>query len=225
MHFWLCCCIALTLYSCGNDGRKNYNQVITQNEKVVVMEDKLVLPEEKLMLEDQSIEEEIVIEVPRTAAPPPTIEEVPEKEVLPQHIEIQPLPENQFHTTLNQPLSTFSIDVDRASYSIIRRYLNSGQLPPQYAVRLEECINYFKYDYPQPEGKVPLAVYNEMTNCPWEKDHKLLMVGMQGKNLPIDKVPPSNLVFLIDVSGSMSDYNKLDLLKKMEIQKVITHVT
>jgi Ca-activated chloride channel family protein len=213
IHFWLCYCIALTLYSCGNDGPKNYNQIITQNEKVVTIE----VPEEEPMFEDQSIEEEIVIEVPRTAEPPPPppiIEEVPEEEVLPQHIEFQPLAENQFQNALDQPLSTFSIDVDRASYSIIRRYLNSGQLPPQYAVRLEECVNYFKYDYPQPDGKVPFTVYNEMTDCPWQKDHKLLMVGMQGKNLPIEKVPPSNLVFLIDVSGSMSDYNKLDLLKK-----------
>lgn len=200
IHFWLYCCIALSLYSCGNDGRKNYNPVITQNEKIVAIEDKLVLSEEKP-----------IIAPPRTREPLSFVEQ---QEVLPQAIEFQPLPENQFQTALNQPLSTFSINVDRTSYSIIRRYLNSGQLPPQYTVRLEECINYFKYDYPQPDGKVPFTLYNEMTDCPWQIGHKLLMVGMQGKNLPIDKVPPSNLVFLIDVSGSMSDYNKLDLLKK-----------
>lgn len=156
-------------------------------------------------------EEKPIIAPPRTREPLSFVEQ---QEVLPQAIEFQPLPENQFQTALNQPLSTFSINVDRTSYSIIRRYLNSGQLPPQYTVRLEECINYFKYDYPQPDGKVPFTLYNEMTDCPWQIGHKLLMVGMQGKNLPIDKVPPSNLVFLIDVSGSMSDYNKLDLLKK-----------
>jgi Ca-activated chloride channel family protein len=110
-------------------------------------------------------------------------------------------------------LSTFSIDVDAASYSNVRRFLNEGQLPPAGAVRVEELINYFKYDYPQPEDKYPFSVTTEISDCPWNNKNKLVMIGLQGKNIPVDDLPPSNLVFLIDVSGSMSDENKLPLVK------------
>lgn len=122
--------------------------------------------------------------------------------------------ENGFKDVFHNPLSTFSIDVDKASYSNVRRFLNMGQLPPIDAVRIEEMINYFNYDYPEPEGKHPFSVYTEISQCPWNGSHQLLHVGLKGKSIDKDELPPSNLVFLIDVSGSMSAENKLPLLKQ-----------
>ncbi|MEQ1799456.1 MAG: von Willebrand factor type A domain-containing protein, partial [Lacibacter sp.] len=121
--------------------------------------------------------------------------------------------ENRFRKVNDEPLSTFSIDVDGASYSNVRRMINYGQLPPAGAVRVEEFINYFKYKYPQPTNNEPFSINTEMSVCPWNKQHKLVMIGLQGKQIATDKLPPSNLVFLIDVSGSMSDPNKLPLVK------------
>ncbi|MFM7854071.1 MAG: von Willebrand factor type A domain-containing protein [Flammeovirgaceae bacterium] len=121
--------------------------------------------------------------------------------------------ENIFHGALQNPLSTFSIDVDAASYSNIRRFIQLGQRPPKDAVRIEEMINYFDYDYKQPTGEDPFSIYTEIAAAPWNKKHKLVHIGLQGKNIPKENLPPSNLVFLIDVSGSMSDENKLPLLK------------
>lgn len=121
--------------------------------------------------------------------------------------------ENGFKSVKNNPLSTFSIDVDNASYSNIRRFINSGTLPPPDAVRIEEMINYFKYDYPEPRGEHPFSVYTELAVCPWNTRHQLLHVGLRGKSIDKSSLPPSNLVFLIDVSGSMNVPNKLPLLK------------
>lgn len=121
--------------------------------------------------------------------------------------------ENSFKEVTQEPLSTFSVDVDKASYSNIRRFLNSGQLPPKDAVRVEEMINYFSYDYPQPKHGDPFSVNKEMATCPWNEEHYLLKVGLKGKEIDKDKLPPSNLVFLLDVSGSMNSQNKLPLLK------------
>ena len=122
--------------------------------------------------------------------------------------------ENGFKDVMHNPLSTFSIDVDRASYSNVRRFLNMGQLPPLDAVRIEEMVNYFNYDYPEPEGKHPFSVYTELSECPWNDDHQLLHIGLKGRSIDKAKLPPSNLVFLLDVSGSMSAPNKLPLLKQ-----------
>ncbi|WP_232816124.1 vWA domain-containing protein [Chryseobacterium capnotolerans] len=121
--------------------------------------------------------------------------------------------ENPFELTQNQPLSTFSIDVDNASYSNIRRMINNGQEVDKNAVRIEEMINYFKYNYPQPKNGEPFSINTEYNKAPWNPDHQLLKIGLQGKNIPSDLLPASNLVFLIDVSGSMSTQNKLPLLK------------
>jgi Ca-activated chloride channel homolog len=121
--------------------------------------------------------------------------------------------ENPFLEVLRAPLSTFSIDVDTAAYANVRRYLNDGQLPPKDAVRIEELINYFEYDYPSPVGNVPFAVYPEVASCAWNSRHKIVHIGIQGKKVSLDNVPPSNLVFLLDVSGSMNDARKLPLLK------------
>ncbi|HEY9364191.1 MAG TPA: von Willebrand factor type A domain-containing protein [Chitinophagaceae bacterium] len=121
--------------------------------------------------------------------------------------------ENGFKKVSDNPLSTFSIDVDAASYSNVRRFLQNNQLPPAGAVRTEEMINYFKYQYPQPTGNDPFSINTELSDCPWNSQNKLLLIGLQGKNIPVDKLPSSNLVFLIDVSGSMMDENKLPLVK------------
>lgn len=121
--------------------------------------------------------------------------------------------ENGFLEALKSPLSTFSIDVDNASYSNMRRYINGGQMPPRGAVRIEEMINYFTYDYPQPQGEDPFSVTTEVSACPWNPNHQLLHIGLQGKKIETDKLPPSNLVFLIDVSGSMDTPERLPLVK------------
>ena len=121
--------------------------------------------------------------------------------------------ESSFLEARHNPLSTFSIDVDTTSYSNIRRFLNNGQLPPADAVRIEEMINYFSYDYPQPGWGKPFSVTTQASHCPWNPQHYLVQIGIKGKTMSSKKVPPSNLVFLIDVSGSMNRSNKLPLLK------------
>ena len=121
--------------------------------------------------------------------------------------------ENPFLDVSRAPLSTFSIDVDTASYSNVRRYLNDGQLPPKDAVRIEELINYFEYDYPQPIGDVPFSVNTEVANAPWNQKHKIVSIALQGKKVALEDTPPTNLVFLIDVSGSMNTPDRLPLVK------------
>jgi Ca-activated chloride channel homolog len=121
--------------------------------------------------------------------------------------------ENPFLETSRAPLSTFSIDVDTAAYSNVRRFINDGKLPPKDAVRIEELVNYFDYDYPQPLGDIPFSVTTDVAQTPWNAKHKIVQIGLQGKKVSLDNVPPSNLVFLLDVSGSMSDSDKLPLLK------------
>jgi Ca-activated chloride channel family protein len=122
--------------------------------------------------------------------------------------------ENAFKRVPGNELSTFSIDVDTASYANMRRFLNQGQLPPADSVRIEEFINYFSYEYPQPAEGKPFGVNFEMASCPWAPKHKLVKIGLKGRDIAKDKRPAGNLVFLLDVSGSMSDDNKLPLLKK-----------
>lgn len=121
--------------------------------------------------------------------------------------------ENIFHGAQQNPLSTFSIDVDAASYSNMRRFIQSGQKPPKDAIRIEELVNYFDYDYAEPGGEDPFSIYTEMGAAPWNEKHKLIHIGLQGKHIPMDSLPPGNLVFLIDVSGSMDQPDKLPLLK------------
>jgi len=121
--------------------------------------------------------------------------------------------ENAFLTAKDNPLSTFSIDVDAASYSNIRRFINNGQLPPADAVRIEEMINYFKYDLTGPSGNEPVAIHTELSSAPWNPKHRLLRIGLKAKTIPTGNLPACNLVFLIDVSGSMDEPNKLPLVK------------
>ncbi|WP_316799240.1 vWA domain-containing protein [Pedobacter frigidisoli] len=120
--------------------------------------------------------------------------------------------ENIFHKAKSDPLSTFSIDVDAASYTNLRRYVNGGSLPPADAVRIEEMVNYFDYEYEQPKNGDPVNILAEVGTAPWNPEHKLVQIALQAKVIPTEHLPASNLVFLIDVSGSMSDQNKLPLL-------------
>ncbi len=122
--------------------------------------------------------------------------------------------ENIFKDVVNNPLSTFSVDVDRASYSNVRRFLTQNQKPVKDAVRIEELINYFDYDYPQPTNGHPFSITIEADKCPWNTKHQLFLVGLKGENINENEIPANNLTFLIDVSGSMSSANKLPLLKQ-----------
>jgi len=126
----------------------------------------------------------------------------------------QELSDNRFQSPLVQPLSTFSADVDRASYANTRRYLNDGLMPPKDAVRIEELINYFDYDYPEPSGEHPFSITTEFADCPWNEYRKIAMIGLQAKRIDLSETPANNLVFLLDVSGSMNSYDKLGLLKQ-----------
>ncbi len=121
--------------------------------------------------------------------------------------------ENPFLAVSAHPLSTFSIDVDRASYSNVRRMLLEGQAPPKDAVRIEELVNYFPYGYAEPRGDDPVAIHTEIAPAPWQPAHRLLRIGLQARRIDTRGLPPSNLVFLLDVSGSMDEPNKLPLLK------------
>lgn len=141
---------------------------------------------------------------------------VPKIEPPVQHFsqeDYQPYIENEFKSPREEDYSTFSIDVDYASYSNMRRYINSDQTPPRHSVRIEEMVNYFSYDYPQPTDEHPFSITTELSDCPWNESHQLLHVGMKGKDIDFSKAAPNNLVFLIDVSGSMQTQFKLELLK------------
>jgi secreted protein with Ig-like and vWFA domain len=124
-----------------------------------------------------------------------------------------PIVENPFLSAADNPESTFSVDVDTASYANIRRFLDSGRLPPPNAVRIEELVNYFRYDYPQPDGEVPFSVNVETAQCPWDTEHRLVRIGLKGREIDPEQRGPGNLVFLLDVSGSMRDENKLPLVQ------------
>jgi Ca-activated chloride channel family protein len=121
--------------------------------------------------------------------------------------------DNRFHRVDADPLSTFSVDVDTASYANVRRFLSDGELPPAGAVRTEELINYFRFAYPQPSGRDPFSITTELSACPWNPKHRLALIGLQGRALEARDPAPRNLVFLIDVSGSMMPSDKLPLVR------------
>jgi Ca-activated chloride channel family protein len=134
--------------------------------------------------------------------------------------------DNPFLTVVQNPLSTFSVDVDTASYSNVRRYLNQGQLPPRDAVRIEEMVNYFTYDYPQPSSGAPIGATIEAASTPWNPQHRLVRIGIKAKEITAGRRPPSNLVFLLDVSGSMEPPERLPLLKdgiRMLVQQLTSN--
>ena len=132
--------------------------------------------------------------------------------------------ENKFLSPKTKPLSTFGVDVDSASYSNVRRMLNHHQWPNPNAVRIEEMVNYFRYDYAEPTGEHPFAVHIETGTCPWQPDHRLVRIGLKGKEIDRTQRPPSNLVFLLDVSGSMRDAKKLPLVKQ-SMQMLVKEMT
>jgi Ca-activated chloride channel family protein len=121
--------------------------------------------------------------------------------------------ENPFVSVAEQPVSTFSVDADGGSYTNMRRYIHLGQNPPKESVRIEEYINYFTFDYPDPDGEENISLNTELSSCPWNTDHHLMRIGIKGKDIPERDLPPSNYVFLIDVSGSMNAPDKLGILK------------
>ncbi|MCA9192548.1 MAG: VWA domain-containing protein [Planctomycetales bacterium] len=133
------------------------------------------------------------------------------------------LAENDFLVVMEEPQSTFSIDVDTASYANVRRLLNQGTKPPAGAVRLEELVNYFSYDYPEPQDEHPFSVSSELAICPWNEDHQLLRIGLRGKAIDFEREQPVNLVFLLDVSGSMQSTDKLPLVKSA-LRLLIDHL-
>ncbi|MFY8187886.1 MAG: YfbK domain-containing protein [Flavobacterium sp.] len=143
--------------------------------------------------------------------PIPPIDIIP---LVDDHEEYETYVENVFESPKASPLSTFSIDVDNASYTNIRRMINNGQKVPKDAVRIEEMVNFFKYDYAQPTDKHPFSIHSEYSDCPWNTNNKMVRIGLQGKNIDDSNLPASNFVFLIDVSGSMNQSNKLPLLKE-----------
>ncbi|HEY9226123.1 MAG TPA: von Willebrand factor type A domain-containing protein, partial [Gemmatimonadaceae bacterium] len=122
--------------------------------------------------------------------------------------------DNAFLSAASEPLSTFSVDVDRASYANVRRFVNRRQLPPKDAVRIEELVNYFPYDYADPSSEHPIVVRSGVAAAPWNSSHRVVRIGLQTKRVAAERVPPSNLVFLLDVSGSMNAANKLPLVKQ-----------
>lgn len=128
--------------------------------------------------------------------------------------------EHDFLAAATNPLSTFSIDVDAASYTNVRRMLNEGTMPDPDAVRIEELVNYFTYDYPQPTGDVPFSITTDVAACPWNRAHRLVSIGLQGRKMETESMPAGNLVFLVDVSGSMNQPDKLPLVKSGLIQLV-----
>ena len=145
---------------------------------------------------------------------PTIIQFAPIKKIKIDQEEYESFEENKFENPATAPLSTFSIDVDNASYTNIRRFINNGQTVPKDAVRVEEMINFFKYSYPQPSGNDPFSINTEYSDAPWNPKHKLLKIGLQGREIATKDLPASNFVFLIDVSGSMNEANKLPLLKQ-----------
>ncbi|OQP59076.1 hypothetical protein A3860_38895 [Niastella vici] len=162
-----------------------------------------VIESKKLVVQDGSVDND---EVP----PPP---EAKEEEKPFNTEDYNNIVENRFLAATQNPLSTFSIDVDEAAYSNVRRFINNGSIPPPGAVRIEEMINYFDYTYPQPQNDDPFTVNTELSECPWSPQHRLVHIGLQGKEIPVQHLPNANIVFLIDVSGSMQDENKLTLVK------------
>lgn len=154
-------------------------------------------------------EKEMVMDI----SPAPELDGDKQQVIIHNTEEYNRIYENNFKNVVKEPLSTFSIDVDTASYANVRRMLNYGSLPSPDAVRIEELVNYFNYDYPEPKSDAPFSFNTELSECPWNRDHKLLSIGLQAVKVDLQDMPANNLVFLLDVSGSMSDPNKLPLLK------------
>ena len=201
----LCIAAALMVAACGDPSHRH-----NSGEKVSVINSE---PDEVMEEEVEVTSNEAALMEPSANATSKMIlSSPPQQRNAETYKEIK---ENSFVAVAQQPVTTFSADVDRAAYANVRRIIGYGQIPPKDAVRIEEMVNYFDYDYPAPEeGSVsPLRVSPELAPAPWNPNHLLLRIGLQAKKIDLAKAPPSNIVFLIDVSGSMDEENKLPLLK------------
>ena len=201
----LCIAAALMVAACGDPSHRH-----SSGEKVTVINSE---PDEVMEEEVEITSDEAALMEPSANATSKMIlSSPPQQRNAETYKEIK---ENSFVAVAQQPITTFSADVDRAAYANVRRIIGYGQIPPKDAVRIEEMVNYFDYDYPAPEeGSVsPLRVSPELAPAPWNPNHLLLRIGLQAKKIDLAQAPPSNIVFLIDVSGSMDEENKLPLLK------------
>ena len=201
----LCIAAALMVAACGDPSHRH-----SSGEKVTVINSE---PDEVMEEEVEITSDEAALMEPSANATSKMIlSSPPQQRNAETYKEIK---ENSFVAVAQQPVTTFSADVDRAAYANVRRIIGYGQIPPKDAVRIEEMVNYFDYDYPTPEegSTSPLRVSPELAPAPWNPNHLLLRIGLQAKKIDLAKAPPSNIVFLIDVSGSMDEENKLPLLK------------
>ena len=201
----LCIAAALMVAACGDPSHRH-----NSGEKVSVINSE---PDEVMEEEVEVTSNEAALMEPSANATSKMIlSSPPQQRNAETYKEIK---ENSFVAVAQQPVTTFSADVDRAAYANVRRIIGYGQIPPKDAVRIEEMVNYFDYDYPVPEeGSVsPLRVSPELAPAPWNPNHLLLRIGLQAKKIDLAQAPPSNIVFLIDVSGSMDEENKLPLLQ------------
>ena len=204
-NVFLCMAAALMVAACGDPSyRHNSSEkvsVINSTPDEVIEEDVEITSNEAALMEPSA-----------NATSKMILSSPPQQRNAETYKEIK---ENSFVAVAQQPVTTFSADVDRAAYANVRRIIGYGQIPPKDAVRIEEMVNYFDYDYPAPEegSASPLRVSPELAPAPWNPNHLLLRIGLQAKKIDLTKAPPSNIVFLIDVSGSMDEENKLPLLK------------
>ena len=201
----LCIAAALMVAACGDPSHRHNSgekvSVINSEPDEVIEEDVEIISDEAALMEPSA-----------NATSKMILSSPPQQRNAETYKEIK---ENSFVAVAQQPVTTFSADVDRAAYANVRRIIGYGQIPPKDAVRIEEMVNYFDYDYPTPEegSTSPLRVSPELAPAPWNPNHLLLRIGLQAKKIDLAKAPPSNIVFLIDVSGSMDEDNKLPLLK------------
>lgn len=201
----LCIVAALMVAACGDPSHRHNSgekvSVINYTPDEVIEEDVEITSNEAALMEPSA-----------NATSKMILSSPPQQRNAETYKEIK---ENSFVAVAQQPVTTFSADVDRAAYANVRRIIGYGQIPPKDAVRIEEMVNYFDYDYPAPEegSTSPLRVSPELAPAPWNPNHLLLRIGLQAKKIDLAKAPPSNIVFLIDVSGSMDEENKLPLLK------------
>ena len=201
----LCIAAALMVAACGDPSHRHNSgekvSVINSEPDEVIEEDVEIISDEAALMEPSAnATSKMILSSPQQQRNAETYKEIKE---------------NPFVAVAQQPVTTFSADVDRAAYANVRRIIGYGQIPPKDAVRIEEMVNYFDYDYPAPEegSASPLRVSPELAPAPWNPNHLLLRIGLQAKKIDLAKAPPSNIVFLIDVSGSMDEENKLPLLK------------
>jgi len=201
----LCIAAALMVVACGDPSHRHNSgekvSVINSTPDEVIEEDVEITSNEAALMEPSA-----------NATSKMILSSPPQQRNAETYKEIK---ENSFVAVAQQPVTTFSADVDRAAYANVRRIIGYGQIPPKDAVRIEEMVNYFDYDYPAPEegSASPLRVSPELAPAPWNPNHLLLRIGLQAKKIDLAQAPPSNIVFLIDVSGSMDEENKLPLLQ------------